>query len=66
MDTMRTKSPALACLGLLVGLLALLAPTREAQAVDFQIDGYTYYDRQGGVRPVTDFELYQTVEGGGR
>ncbi len=28
------------------------------------IDGYLYYDRRRGVRPVTDFELEQTVAGG--
>ena len=30
------------------------------------IDGHPYYDRQAGVRPVTDFELGQTVSGGGQ
>ncbi len=29
------------------------------------IDGHPYYDRPAGVRPVTDFELEQTVNGGG-
>ena len=29
------------------------------------VDGYPYYDRQAGKRPVTDFELEQTVSGGG-
>jgi imidazolonepropionase-like amidohydrolase len=28
------------------------------------IDGFPYFDREAGVRPVTDFELRQTVEGG--
>ena len=29
------------------------------------VDGFPYYDRQAGKRPVTDFELEQTVSGGG-
>ncbi len=29
------------------------------------IDGFRYFDRAAGVRPVTDFELEQTVHGGG-
>lgn len=36
-----------------------------AQADQVYIDGYRYYDRIEGVRPVTDFELEQTVSGGG-
>ena len=35
-----------------------------ARADQVYIDGYLYYDRQAGVRPVTDFELEQTVHGG--
>lgn len=30
------------------------------------VDGYPYFDRAAGVRPVTDFELGQTVSGGER
>ena len=29
------------------------------------VDGFPYYDRQAGRKPVTDFELEQTVSGGG-
>ena len=29
------------------------------------VDGFPYYDRQSGRKPVTDFELEQTVSGGG-
>ena len=35
-----------------------------SRADQVYIDGYRYYDRLEGIRPVTDFELEQTVAGG--
>jgi hypothetical protein len=37
-----------------------------SRADQVYIDGYLYYDRRQGRRPVTDFELEQTVSGGAR
>ena len=37
-----------------------------SQADQVYIDGFRYYDRAQGRRPVTDFELNQTVSGGVR
>ena len=36
-----------------------------SRADQVYVDGYPYYDRQAGRLPVTDFELEQTVSGGG-
>lgn len=36
-----------------------------SRADQVYVDGFPYYDRQAGKRPVTDFELEQTVSGGG-